>query len=91
VAEAFVDRAYTPDGLLVPRTHPEAMVTDPRAAAERAVRMVSEGRLTALDGTVIPVRAESLLVHSDTRGAVEIAHAARTALEGAGIRLVPQA
>jgi UPF0271 protein len=90
VAEAFVDRGYTPDGLLVPRTHPQALLTDAKAAAERAVRMVSEGRLTAIDGTDIPVRAESLLCHSDTPGAVSIARAARAALESAGVRLVPQ-
>ncbi|WP_028921430.1 LamB/YcsF family protein [Pseudonocardia acaciae] len=87
VAEAFVDRAYTPDGLLVPRTHPESMVTDPEAAARRAVQMVLEGQLTALDGSVIPVTAQSLLVHSDTRGAVAIATATRAALEAAGVRL----
>lgn len=91
VAEAFVDRGYTPDGLLRPRTHPRTLLTDAKAAAARAVRMVCEGRLTAIDGTDIPMRAESLLVHSDTRGAVTIARAARAALEGAGMRLVPRA
>ncbi|TCP53495.1 UPF0271 protein [Tamaricihabitans halophyticus] len=91
IAEAFVDRAYTSGGLLVPRTEANAMVTDPDAAAKRAVQMVFAGELTAITGETIAVQAQSLLVHSDTSGAVEIARATRDALESAGARLVPQA
>lgn len=91
IAEAFVDRAYTSEGLLVPRTEPNAMLTNPREAADRAVRMVFSGELTALTGETVAVQAQSLLVHSDTAGAVEIASATRQALESAGARLVPQA
>lgn len=89
VAEAFVDRAYTPDGLLLPRTEPNALLRDPDEAAERAVRMVTEGRITAVDGTEIKLEATGLLVHCDTDGAVEIARRTRRALESAGIELVP--
>ncbi|MGW3472299.1 LamB/YcsF family protein [Saccharopolyspora sp. NPDC000995] len=89
VAEAFVDRAYTSEGLLVPRTHPEAMVTDPQVAAERAVRMAFDGELTSIDGETVPVEAKALLVHSDTKGAVEIARATREALITAGADLIP--
>ncbi|MGW1681985.1 LamB/YcsF family protein [Saccharopolyspora sp. NPDC002376] len=89
VAEAFVDRAYTSEGLLVPRTQPNAMVTDPQAAAERAVRMVFDRKITSLDGATIPITAQALLVHSDTPGSVEIARATREALEAAGADLVP--
>lgn len=89
VAEAFVDRAYTADGLLVPRTQPNAMVTDPQVAAERAVRMVFDRKMTSLDGATIPITAQALLVHSDTPGSVEIARATREALEAAGADLVP--
>ncbi|HEY9389716.1 MAG TPA: 5-oxoprolinase subunit PxpA [Mycobacteriales bacterium] len=90
VAEAFVDRAYTAEGLLLPRSEPDALLTDPQVAAQRAVRMVFEGRITAHDGSTIPVRAQSLLVHCDTPGAVQIARATREALVAAGANLVPQ-
>lgn len=90
VAEGFVDRAYTAEGLLVARSHPDALVTDPTAAAQRAVRMVRDGQVTALDGATVSIRPRSLLVHCDTPGAVTIALAARDALLAAGVRLVPQ-
>lgn len=88
VAEAFVDRAYTADGLLVPRTQPDAMIRDPQIAAERAVRIVVDGELTSVEGTRVPVSAKALLVHSDTEGAVQIAGATREALLAAGAELV---
>ena len=77
LSEGFVDRGYTPDGRLVPRSEPGALITDPEAAAARAVAMVTEDAVDAL------------VVHGDTDGAVEIAGAARAALEAAGIDLVP--
>ena len=72
-----MDRAYTPEGLLVPRTEPNAMLSDPAAAAARAVEMVTEGEITAVDGSRIPIKAEAILVHCDTAGAVEIARDTR--------------
>ena len=89
VAEAFVDRTYTPEGLLVPRTQPNAMLSDPEAAAARAVEMVTEGEIKAVDGSRIKIKAEAILVHCDTAGSVEIARATRRALEDAGVELVP--
>ncbi|HET9423301.1 MAG TPA: 5-oxoprolinase subunit PxpA [Nocardioides sp.] len=89
VAEAFVDRAYTPEGLLVPRTEPNAMLSDPDAAAARAVEMVTEGEIEAVDGSRVKIKAEAILVHCDTAGSVEIARATRRALEDAGVELVP--
>jgi UPF0271 protein len=89
IAEAFVDRAYTPEGLLQPRSEPNALLTDPDHAAARAVQMVKEGHLTAVDGSEVSVTAEALLVHCDTPGAVEFARKTRAALEGAGIEVVP--
>jgi 5-oxoprolinase (ATP-hydrolysing) subunit A len=89
VAEAFVDRAYTPEGLLVPRTEPNAMLSDPETAAARAVEMVTEGEIDAVDGSRIKIKAEAILVHCDTAGSVEIARATRRALEDAGVELVP--
>ncbi|NHT17061.1 5-oxoprolinase subunit PxpA [Cellulomonas sp. IC4_254] len=91
VTEAFVDRGYLPDGTLVPRGRAGALVTDPREAAERAVRMATEGTVVAVDGTAVPVDAASLCVHSDTPGAVPVARAVRAALEGAGVELRPAA
>ncbi|MGH3359590.1 MAG: LamB/YcsF family protein [Nocardioidaceae bacterium] len=89
VAEAFVDRAYTNEGLLVPRTEPNAMLADAEAASARAVEMVERGTITAIDGTTVPIRAEGLLVHCDTAGAVDIARATRKALLDAGVELQP--
>lgn len=89
VTEGFVDRGYTAEGLLVPRSEPAALVTDPAVAAARAVAMVTDGVVEAVDGTQVPIRPEALVVHSDTEGALEIARATRGALERAGIDLVP--
>jgi UPF0271 protein len=89
IAEAFVDRAYTPEGLLQSRLEPNALLTDPDEAAARAVQMVTEGHLTANDGSEVDVRAEALLVHCDTPGAAELARKTRAALEAAGIELIP--
>jgi len=88
VAEAFADRNYDPDGHLVSRRQPNAMLPDPAAAAARAVEMVTEGEITAIDGSRIPIKAEAILVHCDTPGAAEIARATRKALESAGVELV---
>lgn len=89
IAEAFVDRAYTPEGLLVPRTEPNAMLADPSTAAARAVEMVTEGEITAIDGSRIQIKAEAILVHCDTAGSVDIARETRKALEVAGVDLAP--
>ncbi|WP_028921978.1 LamB/YcsF family protein [Pseudonocardia acaciae] len=89
IAEAFVDRAYTGDGLLLPRTHPEALLGDADEAAARAVRIVTDRELTAIDGETVTVDGRALLVHSDTPGALAIATRTRRALLDAGIRLVP--
>lgn len=75
LTEGFVDRGYTPEGLLIPRSEPGAMVTDPAEAAARAVAMAGD--------------VDALVVHSDTDGALEIARATRAALLDAGIGLVP--
>ncbi|MET0524722.1 MAG: 5-oxoprolinase subunit PxpA [Nocardioides sp.] len=88
LAEGFVDRGYTADGLLVPRNEPGAMVVDAEAAAVRAVAMVTDGEIEAVDGTRVSIQADALVVHSDSAGAVEIARATRLALESAGIDMV---
>ena len=78
------DRAYHPDGRLVPRREPGAVLDDPAAIAERVARMVSGGRVTATDGSQIEVSVESVCVHGDSPGAVRIAAAVRDRLEAAG-------
>ena len=87
VAEVFADRAYTAEGTLVPRSQPGAVLGDAAEVAARVVRVVTEGRLTAVDGTDVDVRAESVCVHGDSPGAVALARAVREALTRAGVRL----
>lgn len=87
VHEAFADRAYTPEGTLVPRREPGAVVSEPAAVAARAVRFATEGTVEAIDGTVLAVSARSVCVHSDTPGSLELAKAARRALDEAGVTL----
>jgi 5-oxoprolinase (ATP-hydrolysing) subunit A len=87
INEAFVDRAYTATGTLVPRSIPGAVITDPQQVARRAVALAREGRVTTLDGESVSIRARSLCVHGDTPGAVELAKQVRTALKGAGVRV----
>jgi UPF0271 protein len=78
-SEAFADRTYMPDGSLVSRRRPDALVTDPDEAARRTVRMVREGVVRAVDGGDISIRADTVCIHGDG------AHAARAALEGEGV------
>lgn len=85
VLEAYADRAYRPDGLLVPRSEPGAVLHDAVVIAKRAVRLVKAGELVAIDGSIIATRATSLCIHGDTAEAVEIARAVRQALEAEGI------
>ncbi|OBA61921.1 hypothetical protein A5647_09345 [Mycobacterium sp. 1100029.7] len=85
VAEAFADRAYRPDGRLVSRREPGAVLDDPTAIAERVVGMVSSNQVTAVDGSAVDIRVESVCVHGDSPGAVQIATAVRQRLEAAGI------
>lgn len=89
VAEGFADRNYLADGSLVPRTRPDAVLNDPSLIAARAVAMVVDGAVSALDGTSIPARIESLCVHGDTPGAVDIARAVRDALIAADVTPSP--
>jgi 5-oxoprolinase (ATP-hydrolysing) subunit A len=85
VAEGFADRGYTAAGTLVPRNEPGALVHDPAAVAERAVRMAADGVVQTVDGTTLLMPVESICVHGDTPNAVELARTVRTALETAGL------
>ncbi|RZU30415.1 LamB/YcsF family protein [Blastococcus saxobsidens] len=85
VAEGFADRGYTPEGALVPRSAAGAVVHDPAEVAERAVRMAADGVVLAVDGTRVAVDVESVCVHGDTPGAVDLARSVRASLESAGL------
>ncbi len=89
VGEAFADRAYSPDGTLVPRSEPGAVLHDADAIAARVVRFARTGTFTAVDGSEIAVPARSLCVHGDTPDAVAIARAVRRALLDEGVGLAP--
>jgi 5-oxoprolinase (ATP-hydrolysing) subunit A len=89
VPESFADRAYRPDGQLVSRRLRGAVLHDPQAIAERVATMVGTGRVTAIDGSVIPISVESVCVHGDSPGAVQIAVAVRERLLADGVELAP--
>jgi 5-oxoprolinase (ATP-hydrolysing) subunit A len=87
--EAFVDRAYLPDGQLVPRGTPGAVLDDAEAVAERALRMVQDHYVVAIDGTRCIIRADSICVHGDGPKAVAIVRAVRRRFDEEGITLAP--
>jgi UPF0271 protein len=89
VTEAFADRAYRPDGQLVSRREPGAVLHDADEIAERVLAMVTTGQVTAVDGSTIPIDVESVCVHGDSPGAVQIATAVRERLVAEGIELAP--
>ncbi|MBY8875591.1 LamB/YcsF family protein [Micromonospora sp. PLK6-60] len=89
VAEGFADRGYLPNGSLVPRTAPGALVADPEEVAVRAVRMATEHTVVAVDGSVIPCQVESVCLHGDSPGAVAAAELVRAALLDAGVTPKP--
>jgi UPF0271 protein len=87
VREAFADRAYTPEGTLVSRRLTGAVLHDPAEVAARMVRMVTDGVITAVDGNDVTVTAESICVHGDSPGAVQMAAQVRAALQRAGVTI----
>jgi 5-oxoprolinase (ATP-hydrolysing) subunit A len=87
VREAYADRAYQPNGLLVPRQMPGAVLHDKPTIADRAVRLAKQGELLAVDGGVIRTTARSLCIHGDTPDAVAIARAVKAGLFLAGVEI----
>ncbi|GAA2364049.1 5-oxoprolinase subunit PxpA [Saccharopolyspora halophila] len=87
--EAFADRAYTPQGTLVSRREPGAVLHDPAEIAERCLRLAAGEPIRAVDGSEIRVEAESICVHGDSPAAVAIAEAVRDRLVADGVRLAP--
>jgi UPF0271 protein len=89
VYEAFPDRAYTPEGTLVSRRQPGAVIKDPGIVAQRALRMAKDGVVAAVDGTEIPLEVQTLCVHGDTPTAVDLVREIRKTLEQAGVSVLP--
>lgn len=87
--EAFADRAYAADGSLVSRTIPGSVLSDPTVVSARAVRMMTAGEVETSDGGTIRLRADSICVHGDTPGALELVRAVRRALTDRGLQLRP--
>jgi UPF0271 protein len=87
VREAFADRGYQPNSLLVPRGMPGDMLTDHAEICERAVRLARFGEIVAADGTILKSQAQSLCIHGDTPGAVAMARAIKGALQDAGVEI----
>jgi UPF0271 protein len=85
--EAFVDRAYQRNGSLAPRKWPGAVLHGEDEVAARAVAIVTEGTVRALDGTALSLEVDSLCVHGDTPDAVVMARAVRRALADAGVEV----
>jgi 5-oxoprolinase (ATP-hydrolysing) subunit A len=87
--EGFADRAYRPDGSLVPRDEPGALVTDPGAAVAQALSIVRERRVRTTDGGFHALKVDTLCLHGDTPGAAKVARAIRMALLDAEVVLRP--
>jgi UPF0271 protein len=85
--EVFADRNYLPDGTLVHRSRPDALLHDPDAAAKRVLRMLQENRVRAIDGSDVAVKAETICIHGDNPESVAFARELRTKLLSAGIAI----
>ena len=88
-SEIFADRAYEEDGSLVNRKKPGAMIEDEEEAIARVVRMVKEGKVAAVTGKDVPVKADSICVHGDGPKALEFTRRIRERLTGEGVALLP--
>jgi UPF0271 protein len=86
-AEVFADRAYERDGSLASRNKPGSVIHDTDAVVARAVRMVRDRDVVALDGSVIALEAQTICLHGDTPGAADLARAVRSGLEKAGVEI----
>jgi UPF0271 protein len=89
ITEAFADRAYTPEGTLVSRRLPGAVLTDADEIARRCVAIATGQPITDVDGGSLTLTADSICVHGDTAGAVNIAQQVRDSLGAAGVAVAP--
>lgn len=87
VSEVFADRAYQDDGYLLPRSFPEALLSDEDTAIKRVIHMIKNGTVTSISGKEISIKAESVCIHSDSAIAFNYARKVRQALEKEGIKI----
>lgn len=87
--EIFADRNYRADGSLVPRSHPDAMLHNASAAADRVMRILREGTVPAIDGSEVRVEADTICLHGDSPDALAFASALRGRLADAHVTLAP--
>ncbi len=87
--EVFADRALNADGTLVPRSQPGSVMHDVAEVVDRSLRMVTQGKAAAITGEIIDVEADSLCLHGDTPGAVDLARALNEALAKEGVDIAP--
>ena len=87
--EAFADRRYMSDGSLVPRTQPDAVLTDPDEVADQAVLLARDRVAYAADGSRVSVRADTLCLHGDTPGVEALARRIHDRFRSEGIRIAP--
>jgi UPF0271 protein len=88
-SEIFADRAYLPNGRLVPRSRPDAMVHEAKAAADRLIGFLDTGLMPVVGGDPMPLAAQSICVHGDSSDAVAMAREIRARLQAAGVVLAP--
>jgi len=88
-SEAFADRAYNPDGTLVSRRLPNAVITNPQEVLSRVIRMAKEEKIECINGEIIERKIDTICVHGDSPGAVELVKVIRQGLEKEGIPVLP--
>ena len=86
--EIFADRALNPDGTLVLRNQPGAVITDVEQVIATGLKMVLEQKTTAIDGKEIPIEADTICLHGDTPGAIKLARKLRERMEEVGIQVI---
>jgi len=89
--EVFADRAFNLDGTLVPRSKPGSVLHDQQEVIDRSLRLVTESKVTTITGETIELQADTICLHGDTPGSVQLASALRDAFSRAGVELVPMA
>lgn len=87
--EVFADRAYNPDGTLVSRRKPGAVIHEKEVIAERVISMVKDGGVRAINGGWVELKADTICVHGDNPKALEIAAYIRKRLEEEGVKVLP--
>ena len=88
-SEVFADRTYQPDGSLTPRSQPNALICDQDQAIEQVIQMVESQTTTAVDGSTVGLKADTICIHGDGPNALEFAAAINEALTAAGVSIHP--